>query len=615
MSDQPYLSIISTTHNNFSQRGGALQLVVTALGRMELPFEAEYVIVDDGSTDETQPFLSELSRQMANGLDVSVVSTEHTGNRAKCRNRAIGESEGELLLFLDDDTFPLRRDSIAAAVDSWQTGAFACGARRYWTPPSWDVETVEEMVRNEQIDELTSWAHLPENSVNRLSGHRSLQEYSFLSNFGLLHRDAIEEVGGFDDEFEHWGYEDADLMVRLLASGYDFVNLFDTTAVVHLNHPLDKPRGASESNRELYYERMGDRGLIFEMNRLFDSEPGTHTNIVYPRPNARSRRDPPAVEVSVPDRLPAVSRSDPQPKYVRRISYTDGRQQEPLDTRSFEEQRVSVIISTANNFSDRNGSIEHVLTALESQHYQNFEVIVVDDGSTDGTPAFLSSFESETELDLRVERLEDNSGNRSLARNRGAELASGELYLFLDDDTVPGSTSALETLLTLYEPGTFLCGAQRFWTDVEWNREEYLRRVEEDQYSWLRERSWVPKGINRREGYRALFEFSHIGNFGTVGAADFHRVGGFDAENLDQWGREDIDLMLRLYLDDVDFVHLYDHLSVIHLNHPIKDPDLESRERSYDRYMAKERELGYAFKLNHLYGVTEGDGDHILEEI
>ena len=68
------------------------------------------------------------------------------------------------------------------------------------------------------------------------------------------------------------------------------------------------------------------------------------------------------------------------------------------------------------------------------QRSVQFEVIVVSDGSTDGTADMVSSIRTSYRLRL-IEQL--NAGPAA-ARNLGVELADGRLILFIDDDVVPG---------------------------------------------------------------------------------------------------------------------------------------------------------------------------------
>ena len=87
---------------------------------------------------------------------------------------------------------------------------------------------------------------------------------------------------------------------------------------------------------------------------------------------------------------------------------------------------ISVIVCTYNGERWLPGCLE----ALGRVEYPNFEVIVVDDGSTDATPAIAGRH------DVRLIRVEDNGG-LSEARNLGMRAATGEIVAYLDDDARP----------------------------------------------------------------------------------------------------------------------------------------------------------------------------------
>lgn len=94
---------------------------------------------------------------------------------------------------------------------------------------------------------------------------------------------------------------------------------------------------------------------------------------------------------------------------------------------------VSVVLPTYNRLAQ----LQQVLAGLEKQSYPaaNFEVIVVSDGSTDGTNQFLQEYQSRTVLNL-VPLVQENQGPAA-ARNQGIQTAQGTLILFIDDDVVP----------------------------------------------------------------------------------------------------------------------------------------------------------------------------------
>ncbi|MEM7118010.1 MAG: glycosyltransferase family 2 protein [Chloroflexota bacterium] len=96
---------------------------------------------------------------------------------------------------------------------------------------------------------------------------------------------------------------------------------------------------------------------------------------------------------------------------------------------------ISVIVPTYNRL-DR---LQRVLAALEKQTYplDQFEVIVVSDGASDGTNEYLTTVTETgaTPLNLRPV-LQENQGV-AVARNNGIKQASSPLVLFVDDDVVP----------------------------------------------------------------------------------------------------------------------------------------------------------------------------------
>ncbi len=93
---------------------------------------------------------------------------------------------------------------------------------------------------------------------------------------------------------------------------------------------------------------------------------------------------------------------------------------------------VSVVIPTHNRLE----ALAEVIQALEFQHAPPpFEVVVVDDGSTDGTSDWLRS--RTFQVPLRI--LTQENRGPAAARNTGVAVAQGSWVAFLGDDTVPSA--------------------------------------------------------------------------------------------------------------------------------------------------------------------------------
>ena len=87
----------------------------------------------------------------------------------------------------------------------------------------------------------------------------------------------------------------------------------------------------------------------------------------------------------------------------------------------------SIVVPTFN----REDHIGRCLESLVRQSCKDFEVVVVDNASTDGTVKTVFSFDGR--LDFKV-LVNDSNRERSFSRNRGAEHARGLFVVFLDSD-------------------------------------------------------------------------------------------------------------------------------------------------------------------------------------
>jgi Glycosyl transferase family 2 len=91
------------------------------------------------------------------------------------------------------------------------------------------------------------------------------------------------------------------------------------------------------------------------------------------------------------------------------------------------DPKVSVVVPAYNVC----GYIEAALSSLERQSFQSFEVLIVDDGSTDRTADIAQSF---CDRDRRFQLLQKKNGGLSSARNHGIYHARGEYIALLDGD-------------------------------------------------------------------------------------------------------------------------------------------------------------------------------------
>lgn len=116
--------------------------------------------------------------------------------------------------------------------------------------------------------------------------------------------------------------------------------------------------------------------------------------------------------------------------------------------------RISVIIPTFNRAAWVREAVDSVL----AQTFQDFELLVVDDGSTDKTGAALAPYGD------RLRYLYQVRQGVSAARNRGLELAAGEWIAFLDSDDLWLPTK-LEAQVNFFNrnPEAEICQTEEIW--------------------------------------------------------------------------------------------------------------------------------------------------------
>src|SRR5262249_5584233 len=117
-----------------------------------------------------------------------------------------------------------------------------------------------------------------------------------------------------------------------------------------------------------------------------------------------------------------------------------------LADRRAEWPRVSVVVCAYNE----ERTIGECLSSLERCEYPNLQVVVCDDGSTDGTAAIAESFP------FRVLRL--SHGGLSRARNAGFRATEGEIVAYLDADAACHPEWLFHVVLSLEDDGVAATG-------------------------------------------------------------------------------------------------------------------------------------------------------------
>ena len=207
--------------------------------------------------------------------------------------------------------------------------------------------------------------------------------------------------------------------------------------------------------------------------------------------------------------------------------------------------KISIIIPTYN----RKERLKRVLNALQNQTIpvNIFEVVVVSDGSTDGTNDYLAEMETKSQKgnSLYLTAFYQTNQGVAVARNQGIRIAIADLILFIDDDVIPTAT-LVEEHLNFQPRDAIVLGPMCTPLDVRlrpWVLWE--QRMLEKQYDAMIKGKWEPSARQFYTGNTSLYKKYLI------------QSGGFDPSFR---RAEDVELAYRL--KDIGCTFLFDPKAV-----------------------------------------------------
>lgn len=258
--------------------------------------------------------------------------------------------------------------------------------------------------------------------------------------------------------------------------------------------------------------------------------------------------------------------------------------------------KVSVVIPTFN----RAGHILSCLNAFEKQSYNRefFEVIVVNDGSTDGTEKILKSFKSKTPINFDF--ISQPNRGVSAARNLGIKHSRGDYIAFTDDDCIVPD-DWVERLVSSIESSEYnIAGVGGPLDNVTFSDNLFISRF----IKYLDEFNYIPvmgRFIVKPVHVTKLNGTETIAYLRTSNAVFKKRclleIGGFD-EEFKKPGGEDPDLCYRLL--NLGYRFIFDrNIMVLHKSreswksyfNSLRNYLCGERKKSVKKYLYKNRSI------------------------
>ena len=247
------LTLIITTYN----WPESLLLVIESIKRQTI-LPDEVIIADDGSIEKTKDLITTFKKDY--GLNIIHSWQEDIGFRAaRSRNKAILKSSGDYIVLIDGDMLlhpQFVQDHIAIA----EPGCFVQGSRALLS---------EKQTKKALSKKIVNFSFFSLELKNRKNSiHSKFLSFIFSSKKNNIrgikthnmafYKTDCENINGFNNNFEGWGREDSEFVVRLINSGVNRKNIRFNAIQYHLWH-TENSRISLEKNNEMLNEAINSQ--------------------------------------------------------------------------------------------------------------------------------------------------------------------------------------------------------------------------------------------------------------------------------------------------------------------------------------------------------------------
>ena len=399
----------------------------------------ELLLVDDGSSDGS----TELARAVAREHPLRVTYVEHVGHANRgpsaSRNAGIRAARGEYVAFLDaDDVWqPRKLAEQVAILEKHPAAGLVYGAAVYWN--SWRDPEVPDFRRALGVEENRLYP-----PTVLLTGALRSRVPTPCPSVVLVRRGLAVEVGGFDDGLHP--FEDQAFLAKVYLRVPVYVA--GESWILYRQHP------ASAVARMTAAGSKYDAGLA--VLRVAGALP------------VRTGRNPPPSPACAPTEAAPVQPPGIRPALPGR---TPNGGASPARRRPRAEGVMTESVTVVMTCLDSERFVEEAIESVLAQIYDDWRLVVVDDGSEDGTPRLLHGYaERHPDRILVVAHPGKATRGMSASRNLAVRHAAGKYVAFLDADDVwlPSKLEEQVTTLSSFPQAAMIFGAAESWHS--WDR-------------------------------------------------------------------------------------------------------------------------------------------------